>query len=239
MNRGIGSGIQGLALALVLLAGLAPWGLAQAQRQFIGSLAAFSGVDVEGTGDALGDVIGEGNKGAGELFKWGVKTVGATGEFADRYRGLGDDDGDYDPLGMDDGFQAPSQCGDDEDCQGCYRTATERLDFNRYYLHRAWSITTQYTRFAEGAKAFGDSTSGVHGVAGLSWQLQGRPPIDKALGQLRNTYRDKYRSYIEGAEAALKQMGECEAQYAGDDRWFGRYAALYLSLVKSKYQIED
>lgn len=239
MSRGIASGIQGIALLLLLVAGLAPWGPAQAQRQFTGSLADFSGADVEGVGDAVGDLIGIGDENTGELFKWGVKTVTSTTGFADAYRGLGDDDGDYDPLGLDDGFQAPSACGDNEDCQACYQAATERLDFNRYYLHRAWSITTQYTRFAESAKAFGDSTSGIHGAAGLGWQLHGRPPIEKALGQLRNSYRGKYQAYIEGAEGALEQMGQCEAQYAGDDRWFGRYAGLYVSLIRSKYQIAD
>ena len=42
MNRGSASGIRGLALLVLLIACLAPWGAAQAQRQFIGSLADFA-----------------------------------------------------------------------------------------------------------------------------------------------------------------------------------------------------
>ena len=229
-----GSGWRAGWRALVLAA-CAVHGAALAQSQFVGDLEEFTGIDVQGVADIVAGETGE----VGTIAGWGIRTLRSSDELAELYEGLDASDGQYDPLGLDDGFQAPSACGDDEDCQQCYQQAMEKLDFNRYYLHRAWSITTQYSKFAEGAMAFGDSASGVHGVAGLSWQLQGRPPITQSLKSLRNTYRGKYDAYIEGLEASMQKLGQCEAEHAGDDRWFGRYAAIYLSLVKTKYKIED
>ena len=84
--------------------------------------------------------------------------------------------------------------------------------------------------FAPDSGTGAESVVTLGGVAGLSWQLQGHPPIAQSLKGLRNTYRGKYDAYIEGLEASMRKLGQCEAEHAGDDRWFGRYAAIYLSL---------
>lgn len=206
---------------------------ALAQSQFVGSLEDFTGIDVGATTDLVAGQMGK----VGKFASWGLRTVRSSDELAEAYRGLDSGDDAYDPLGLDDGFQAPSACGDDPDCQVCYERAMERIDFNRYYLHRAWSITTQYSKFAEDAMAFGDSASGIHGVAGLGWQLQGRPPIKQSLADLHGTYRAKYADYIRGLESGLGDLAKCESDYAGDDRWFGRYAAMYIEMVKTKYKM--
>ncbi|HET6396664.1 MAG TPA: hypothetical protein VFF91_07465 [Pseudoxanthomonas sp.] len=225
-----GWGVAAVVLAVAWHAGAA------AQSQFIGDLEEFTGVNVGEAVDAISGEFGE----VGKVASWGVRTVRSSEELAEAYEGLGADDGRYDPLGLDsDGFQAPSACAEDVDCQECYENAMERIDFNRYYLHRAWSITTQYSKFAEGAMAFGDSASGIHGVTGLSWQLQGRPPIKQSLEKLHKTYRAKYADYIDGLERSMTKLGQCEARYAGGDRWFGRYAAVYVDMIKTKYRIED
>ncbi|WP_374013636.1 hypothetical protein [Pseudoxanthomonas koreensis] len=209
---------------------------ASAQSLFSGTLENFSNADVGGVADVLaGEMDGQAGKYAG----WGVAMITSAADLVRDVGPLSDEDGAYDPMGLDDDFQAPSECAEDAACLQCYEEAVARIDFNRYYLHRAWSITDQYTKFAEGAMAFGDSASGIHGMAGMSWQLQGKPPIKQALGGLRKTYREKYSAYVEGLEGSLKQLGECEAQHAGADRWFGRYAGMYVSMVRDRYRIAD
>lgn len=208
----------------------------QAQSLFTGSLADFASADVSGVADVVaGELGGE----AGRIAGWGVNMARSAAGLASDVGPLADEDSAYDPMGLGDDFQAPSECADKPECQQCYEQAMTRIDFNRYYLHRAWSITHQYSKFAEGAMAFGDSASGIHGMAGMSWQLQGKPPVRKALAGLKSTYRGKYADYVRGLEASLEQLGQCEATHAGNDRWFGRYASVYVSMIKDRYRIED
>lgn len=231
MNNTIGSARALLALGVALAA--CP---AAGQSLFTGSLEEFGEASVGGVADVLaGELDGE----AGRIAGWGVGMVKSAAELVEGVGPLSPEDDAYDPMGLDDGFQAPSECAEDAACQQCYEEAVARIDFNRYYLHRAWSITDQYTRFAEGAMAFGDSASGIHGMAGMSWQLQGKPPIRHALKGLKDTYREKYAAYVAGLEGSLKELGECEARHAGADRWFGRYAGMYVSMVRDRYRIAD
>ncbi len=209
---------------------------AAGQSLFSGSLEDFSEASVGGVADVLaGELGGE----AGRIAGWGVGMVNSATDLVGKVGPLSPEDDAYDPMGLDEGFQAPSECAEDPACLQCYEDAVARIDFNRYYLHRAWSITDQYTRFAEGAMAFGDSASGIHGMAGMSWQLQGKPPIKQALKGLKDTYREKYAAYVEGLEGSLKELGECEARHAGADRWFGRYAGMYVSMVRDRYRLAD
>ena len=84
--------------------------------------------------------------------------------------------------------------------------------------------------------AFGDSTSGIHGVAGLSWQLQGKPQIKQAVEDLQRTYTRKAAEYLGGLESSLKQLGQCEAEHYGERDWYERYGWIYLNFMKSKYE---
>ena len=225
-----------LNLVVLLLLGVGWHGSVQAQSLFPGSLEDFADADVGGVADVLaGELGGE----AGRIAAWGVGMVNSATGLVGEVGPLAGEDSAYDPMGLGDDFQAPSECAENQECQQCFEQAMTRIDFNRYYLHRAWSITHQYSKFAEGAMAFGDSASGIHGVTGMSWQLQGKPPIRKALAGLKTTYRTKYGEYVNGLQGALEQMGQCEARYAGGDRWFGRYASVYVSLIRDKYRIED
>jgi hypothetical protein len=227
------SRIRMCGLAVVLAGACAP---ALAQSLFAGTLRDFAHADVAGVADVLaGELGGE----AGRIASWGAGMVRPATGLVQEVGPLAQEDASYDPMGLGEDFQAPSECADKPECQQCYEKAMARIDFNRYYLHRAWSITHQYARYAEGAMAFGDSASGIHGLAGMSWQLQGKPPVRQALAELKTTYRRKYADYVKGLEGALEELGRCEATHAGNDRWFGRYASVYVGMVKDRYRIED
>jgi hypothetical protein len=202
---------RSICTVLLAMAALGGQGTASAQSLFGGSLAEFSRASVEGVADVLaGEVGGE----AGKYASWGLKMLGSARELVENVGPLGGDDSAYDPMGLDDGFQAPSACAEDADCQQCYEQAMARIDFNRYYLHRAWSITHQYTKFGEGAMAFGDSASGIHGMAGMSWQSS-RPPTGASTASTWPAWKPRCRSWASakpatpGVTAGLAAMRAC------------------------------
>ena len=88
---------------------------------------------------------------------------------------------------------------------------------------------------ANSAIAFGDTTSGVHAVAGLSWQLQGKPQITQAVAQLKRTYTNKAAQYLSNLQGALQELGQCEAEHYGERDWYQRYGWIYHNFMKAKY----
>lgn len=214
-----------------------------AQSAFSGSLSDFADYD-QAQRDARGavrdavDSAGSGavDKGVG-WTTWGLGTVASASELSDAYDALDDGDTAYDPDSLDDdGPTVPSSCAESEECNACYTDAVQKINFNRFYLQRAWSITHSYIDYAQKAEKFGDSASGIHAVSGLSWQLQGKPQIEQALTGLRRTYRGKYQSYIENLENALRGLGQCEAEHFGERDWYSRYGFIYLDFMKAKYE---
>lgn len=169
---------------------------------------------------------------------WGVGTYNSYVDFRRAYDALDGDDGGYDPD-FGDGPTVPSACAGSEECNACYARAVERIDFNRFWLHRAWSITHAHLNMAKKAASFGDSASGIHGVSGLGWQLGGKPQIEQATRSLRNTYRDKSGEYLDNLESALRQLGECESEHFGERDWYGRFGFLYVSFMRAKYESAD
>lgn len=135
----------------------------------------------------------------------------------------------------DAGPSVPSSCGDSSECNACFQDAVRAIDFNRYWIERARCITAANVHMAKSAMAFGDSSSGVHGVTGLSWSLGGKPQIEQALSGLRNTYRRKAGEYLGQIETSMRQLGQCEADHFGDRDWYERYGWLYVNFMKAKY----
>ncbi len=135
----------------------------------------------------------------------------------------------------DAGPSVPSQCGDSVECQQCFGDAVAAIDFNRFYIERARCITAVNVRMANSAMAFGDSSSGVHGVTGLSWSLGGKPQIEQAVGDLKRTYTRKARDYLFEIERSMKKLGQCEAEHFGERDWYQRYGWLYVNFMRSKY----
>jgi hypothetical protein len=135
----------------------------------------------------------------------------------------------------DAGPTVPSQCAESEDCMRCYGDAVRAIDFNRFYIERARCITAANVRMANSAMAFGDSSSGVHGVMGLSWSLGGKPQIEQAVADLKRTYTRKANDYLFEIDRSMKKLGQCEAEHFGERDWYQRYGWLYVNFMRSKY----
>jgi hypothetical protein len=134
------------------------------------------------------------------------------------------------------GPTVPSSCADSDACRSCYQEATRSIDFNRRYIERARCITAANLKMAKSAEAFGDSASGVHGVMGLSWQLQGKPQIKEATDKLKKTYVEKAGVYLAALEKGLQKLGQCEAEHFNEPDWYARYGWTYMTFMRSKYQ---
>jgi hypothetical protein len=133
------------------------------------------------------------------------------------------------------GPTVPSACAESDECRECYEEAVRKIDFNRYYIERARCITAANVKMANSAVAFGDSASGIHAVAGLSWQLQGKPQIEEAVAKLKQTYTTKAAQYLGNLQGALQELGQCEAQHYGETDWYQRYGWIYHNFMKAKY----
>lgn len=171
-----------------------------------------------------------------ELTNWGVGTAVAARDLYDSWNALDSAEADCGAAYNDASAPTvPSSCAESDACRACYSEAVRRIDFNRFYIERARCITAAHVKMANSAMAFGDSASGVHGVAGLAWQLEGKPQIKEATEKLKATYERKAGEYLNGLESALKQLGQCEAEHFGERDWYQRYGWIYLTFMKSKY----
>jgi hypothetical protein len=117
--------------------------------------------------------------------------------------------------------------------------AENAVQFNRNYLHVAWSTTHQAIEYTNRAIAFGDAASGIHSTQALAWQLAGKPQITEAVTSLRKTYDTKYRIYIRNLEQALESMNQCEQENFAVRDLYQRFSSLYLEFVKARYQSPD
>ena len=149
-------------------------------------------------------------------------------------------DGPYDPSNNDGGQQVPSGCAEaGSACAQCVQRAENAVQFNRNYLHVAWSTTHQTLEYTNRAIAFGDAASGIHSTQALAWQLAGKPQITEAVASLRKTYDTKYRIYIRNLEQALESMSQCEQENFAVRDLYQRFSSLYLEFVKARYQSPD
>jgi len=169
---------------------------------------------------------------------WGLTTVGAASDFLESWRALSDIDGRC--TLSDPGPQIPSSCGEaGSKCHACYERATGALNANRATLHRAWCITHTNLSMARSAMAVGDSSSGVHGVAGLSWSLGGKPQIEEAVRGLRSTYDRRQGDFIRAIDGNLQSLGKCEAEHFGERDWYTRFGYMYLDHLRVRYKSAD
>lgn len=213
--------LAGLALGLLALPALAQQGPVE------GSWTSFSdGLEVPRALDLV-DVLSDSS------------TIGVARDADDLLRNIESLDAEEAACGSAytdaSGPTVPSQCAEHEDCRQCYEEAVRKIDFNRYYIERARCITAANVKMANSAMAFGDSASGIHAVAGLSWQLQGKPQIQEAVGKLKQTYTRKAGEYLDGLERSLQQLGQCEARHYGEADWYQRYGWIYHNFMKAKY----
>ena len=149
-------------------------------------------------------------------------------------------DGQYDPSNNNGEQQVPSGCAEAGSmCAQCVQRNESVVQFNRRYLHVAWSTTHQAIEYANKAIAFGDAASGIHSTQALAWQLAGKPQITEALTSIRRTYDNKYHIYINNMEEALNALNQCEQDNFAVRDLYARFSSLYLEFVKARYQSPD
>jgi hypothetical protein len=165
---------------------------------------------------------------------------GSGGNGGGQFPSLDPGDSQYDPANNEDDQQLPSGCAEaGSACAQCVQRHEAAIQFNRRYLHVAWSTTHQTLEMANKALAFGDTVSGIHSTQGLAWQLGGRPQIEEAVRDLRKTYAKKYRVYVDEIENSLRLMSACEQENFAIRDLYGRFGFLYLEFVRSRYESPD
>ena len=140
-------------------------------------------------------------------------------------------------LSVDASHMMPTSCQDNGACQTCYTGAYHQLTFIRRQLARLRCIYINTRTFNQSAIAFGDNTSGIHAVTGLSWQ-SARAGIVEEYNHFKQTYDNKYEGMMGTLQQALMDISHCEDQYGQRD-WYQRFGFIYFEMMKEKYKRTD
>jgi hypothetical protein len=175
----------------------------------------------------IGDAIGKGGKAGTEL-------LGAYDPLTSGDKSL---DPNYRPSGTP---SVPSHCTapdgkSSEGCNDCYASAYRKLTAVRTAFEKLRRVGTTTRAFTAKSIAFGDSVSGVHGVAGLGWQPE-RTKIENSLKSFEVAYDAKHVELSGLLEAALKDIGQCEAKHFGVADWYDRYGFMYYTFMVDRYK---
>jgi len=209
-----------LALALLLPASWAP------------AKGMFSPVDFE-TAQNFHKGI---KKGFDDFQKYKKMGEGA-GDFLDKYDPLTKDDEDFDDAYDDPTApQVPSSCADSGNCGACFENAYENLNRQRFRLAKLERIYKSTKRMGKSAIAFGDNVSGIHGAAGLGWQLQGRKPIEESMKSFQQTSERKYEEIIGDLHGALQEVAVCEEEHYDEQDWYNRFGFIYYTFMAERYR---
>ena len=158
---------------------------------------------------------------------------------SDGYKALSPHDeelkADPNPKGMP---KVPSKCAEGSGCGDCFAQAQADLKHLRFSLEKLRAIGSWTDKFTKKSIAFGDSVSGVHGVAGLGWQPE-RARIEESYAQFGKAYDAKYEELIGDLEGALRGIGQCEARHFGTPDWYDRYGFIYYSFMADRYRRAD
>jgi hypothetical protein len=137
---------------------------------------------------------------------------------------------DHDP-----GPSVPSSCMENAECNACFGPAVERIDFNRYWLLRARILTVNTVKVGKAGLAMLDAVTGMAQAAGPVLQRIERPTLEASLTTLRAKYEEKAGIYLNGLDAGMRALGECEAQHFGTRDWYQRYGYLYVSFMRERF----
>jgi len=132
----------------------------------------------------------------------------------------------------------PSQCAGNPACGICFQDAQADLKHLRFSLEKLRVIGSWTRKFTDKSIAFGDSVSGVHGVAGLGWQPE-RAKIQESYEQFGKAYDSKYEELIGDLEGALRDVGRCEATHFKTADWYDRYGFIYYTFMADRYRRDD
>ncbi|HVF37390.1 MAG TPA: hypothetical protein VNA29_05550 [Sphingomicrobium sp.] len=158
---------------------------------------------------------------------------------SDGYKALSPHDSDLkvdtSPKGMP---KVPSKCVEGSGCRDCFAQAQADLKHLRFSLEKLRAIGSWTDKFTKKSIAFGDSVSGVHGVAGLGWQPE-RAKIQESYDQFGKAYDAKYEELIGDLEGALREVGQCEAKHFSTPDWYDRYGFIYYTFMADRYRRAD
>ena len=199
-------------------------------------------VDAANAAVGVGKAIAPG--GTGKAFGWVQDAINKTktgADALDAYDTLSKNDKSLDPNYQPSGSPSvPSHCTapdgkGGEGCNDCFAAAHRKLTAVRAALEKLRRVGVTTRAFAAKSIAFGDSVSGVHGVAGLGWQPE-RTKIEQSLKNFEKAYDAKYAELIGLLEAALRDIGQCEAKHFNVPDWYDRYGFIYYTFMSDRYR---
>ena len=199
-------------------------------------------VDAANAAVGVGKAIAPG--GTGKAFGWVQDAIGkakAGADALDAYDTLSKGDKTLDPNYKPSGSPSvPSHCTapdgkGGEGCNDCFAAAHRKLTAVRTAFEKLRRVGTTTHAFAAKSIAFGDSVSGVHGVAGLGWQPE-RTKIEQSLKNFEKAYDAKHAELVGLLEAALRDIGQCEAKHFGVPDWYDRYGFIYYTFMADRYR---
>ncbi|MDQ3068511.1 MAG: hypothetical protein M3R55_02130 [Acidobacteriota bacterium] len=175
----------------------------------------------------IADALGKGGKA-------GAEALGAYDPLTKGDQAL---DPNYRPQGSP---SVPSHCTapdgkSSEGCNDCYAAAYRKLTAVRTAFEKLRRVGTTTRAFTAKSIAFGDSVSGVHGVAGLGWQPE-RAKIEQSLRDFEKAYDSKHTELSGLLEVALKDIGQCERTHFNMPDWYDRYGFMYYTFMSDRYR---
>lgn len=159
------------------------------------------------------------------------------------FQGLSDLDHELGQRLQDDhsGPDVPTSCGSasaNPTCAECYAAAYREVNFTRNTLERLRTIDARTLNYIRNAEALGDTTSGIHGVAGLSWQYA-KQGVENEKSEFLKASRAKYEGLIQNMRRALDMVARCEADNFHNPDWYNRYGFMYFNFVQEAYAVHE
>jgi hypothetical protein len=152
---------------------------------------------------------------------WGIPPPGAQEPFP----ALDPGDRGYDPVEVPGpGLRVPSSCAEPGSaCRRCVASAEENIQFNRRYLHVAWSVANSQLARAERLRRPGDPGA----------------PSDAASAQLREVYRRKYEEHMQNIRRSLDELAACEKDNAAPQSLYLKQSQAYYDMLVVRYEKAD
>jgi hypothetical protein len=178
---------------------------------------------------------------AGEAAEGAASTIELANQLVEAHSALSELDRALDEHLRDDhnGPDVPSSCATTSPtCAQCFAAAYREVNFTRITLERLRTIHSRTLAFIRAAEAVGDTTSGIHGVAGLSWQYA-KVGVEEGKRSFNQTSRAKYEGLIQNMRRALDMVAACERDNFHNPDWYSRFGFIYYDFVRDAYAIHD
>lgn len=129
----------------------------------------------------------------------------------------------------------PVSCDGNAACMDCYHEALEQLARQRILLARLNAVYVATHRFADTARATGDSLAGIHPAGGVGWHGQ-KIKIAKSLDVFDQTYDKKFEGMMKVLREALMKIDACEAKHFNNRDWYTRFGFMYYEFLEARYR---